>query len=98
MDIVLALVMKGEKSGKPRQKQKTGRDQPMEGFMHIVPMSLADRGQQVSPEQMSLDHKKKYQKPEKIDSFDPLNKADGFTFPVAPVHDYFPQNHIAKNN
>jgi len=86
MDIVLALVMKGEKSGKPRQKQKTGRDQPMQGFMHIVPMSLADRGQQVSPEQMSLDHEKKDQKPEKIDSFDPLDQSGSFIFPAFPIH------------
>jgi hypothetical protein len=62
----------------------------MQGFMDFVPMLQTDGWQQVGPEQMSLDHEKKDQKPEKIDGFDPLDQADGFVFPVVPVHGYFP--------
>ena len=48
--------------------------------MHLQPMGLADRWQQVGPEQMSPWIMKKHQKPEEIDSFDPLDQAGGSSF------------------
>jgi hypothetical protein len=49
-------------------------------------MGVTDGGQQVGAEQMTLDHEKKDQKPEKVDRFDPLDHADSFIFPEFPVH------------
>jgi hypothetical protein len=41
MDIVLAFVVKGKKSGKPRREQKTGGDHSVQSFMDLVPILLA---------------------------------------------------------